>query len=36
MEYSRVFKISFASICPYYLLKAEKKGKTKEEVDLII
>ena len=36
MEYSRVFKMSFAGVYPHYLSKAEKKGKTKEEVDTII
>lgn len=28
--------MSFASIYPHYVQKAKKKGKTKEEVDLII
>jgi hypothetical protein len=28
--------MSFASIYPHYVLKAEKKGRTKEEVDAII
>ncbi len=28
--------MSFSSIYPFYLTKAEKKGKTKEEVDSII
>ncbi|SRR5690606_28835713 len=32
----RVFKMSFASVYPHYLTKAEKKGRTKEEVDEII
>lgn len=32
----RVFKISFASVYPYYIEKAAKKGRTKEEVDEII
>jgi len=36
MEYSRVFKMSFASVYPLYLQKAEKKGRTKGEVDTII
>src|SRR5688572_6698449 len=30
---SRVFKISFASVYPLYIQKAEKKGRTKAEVD---
>jgi hypothetical protein len=32
----RVFKMSFASVYPHYLAKAEKKGRTKAEVDEII
>lgn len=32
----RVYKISFASVYPHYITKAEKKGRTKEEVDQII
>lgn len=32
----RVFKISFASVYPHYVAKAEKKGRTKDEVDRII
>jgi hypothetical protein len=36
MDYSRVFKMSFASVYPHYIQKAEKKGHTKEEVDTII
>ncbi|MGX5816661.1 DUF2200 domain-containing protein [Chitinophaga lutea] len=32
----RVFKMSFASVYPHYLEKAEKKGRTKAEVDEII
>jgi len=33
---SRVYKMVFAGVYPYYVAKAEKKGKTKEEVDTII
>ena len=33
---SRVFKMAFASVYPHYLTKAEKKGRTKTEVDDII
>jgi hypothetical protein len=33
---ARVFKIPFASVYPLYLEKAEKKGRTKQEVDAII
>ncbi|MCW5959727.1 MAG: DUF2200 domain-containing protein [Pyrinomonadaceae bacterium] len=32
----RVFKMSFASVYPHYIAKAEKKGRTKAEVDEII
>jgi hypothetical protein len=32
----RVFTMSFASVYPLYVQKAEKKGRTKDEVDEII
>ncbi len=32
----RVFAMSFASVYPLYVQKAEKKGRTKEEVDAIV
>jgi hypothetical protein len=32
----RIYKMSLASVYPYYVAKAEKKGRTKEEVDEII
>lgn len=32
----RVFAMSFASVYPLYIQKAEKKGRTKAEVDEII
>lgn len=32
----RVYRMSFASVYPLYIQKAEKKGRTKEEVDTII
>lgn len=35
-NYERVCKMSFASVYPHYITKAEKKGRTKEEVDEII
>jgi hypothetical protein len=35
-NYARVFKMSFASIYPLYIQKAEKKGRTKAEVDEVI
>ena len=36
MDNTRVFKMAFASVYPHYVNKAEKKGKTQEEVDTII
>ena len=36
MEPHRVYKMSFASVYPHYVTKAEKKGRTKAEVDEII
>ncbi len=33
---SRIFGISFASVYPHYVAKAEKKGRTKEDVDQVI
>lgn len=32
----RIFSASFASVYPLYIQKAEKKGRTKAEVDTII
>ena len=32
----RIFTMSFASVYPLYVQKAEKKGRTKKEVDEII
>lgn len=32
----RIYTTSFASVYPHYLAKAEKKGRTKAEVDEII
>ena len=32
----RIYKIAFASVYPHYVAKAEKKGRTKAEVDEII
>lgn len=32
----RIFSMSFASVYKLYIQKAEKKGRTKEEVDQII
>jgi hypothetical protein len=36
MNNTRVFKTSFASVYPFYIQKAEKKGRTKAEVDAVI
>jgi len=36
LENHRIFKMPFASVYPHYLTKAERKGRTKEEVDEII
>jgi hypothetical protein len=36
VEKHRIFTTSFASIYPYYVRKAERKNRTKEEVDHII
>lgn len=36
MDNTRVYKMKFASVYPHYIAKAEKKGRTKEEVDTII
>ena len=33
---TRIYKMSFASVYPHYVTKAEKKGRTKQEVDEII
>jgi hypothetical protein len=36
MKKSGIFTISFASVYPLYIQKAEKKGRTKAEVDSIV
>lgn len=36
MTRNRIYTISFASVYPLYVAKAEKKGRTKAEVDEII
>jgi hypothetical protein len=36
MTKHRIYSISFASVYPMYVAKAEKKGRTKAEVDEII
>ncbi len=36
MSQTRVFKMAFASVYPLYVAKAERKGRSKAEVDAII
>ena len=36
MDNTRVYRMSFAGVYPMYIQKAEKKGRTKDEVDTII
>jgi hypothetical protein len=36
MEKHRIYRMSFASVYPHYVAKAEKKGRTKKEVDEVI
>ena len=36
MDNSRIYKMSFAGVYPHYINKAEKKGRTKAELDEII
>ncbi len=36
MDNAKVFRMAFASVYPLYIAKAEKKGRTKQEVHAII
>ncbi|NUO17916.1 DUF2200 domain-containing protein [bacterium] len=36
MDNHRIYAMSFASVYPLYIAKAEKKGRSKDEVDKII
>ncbi|MEH7109753.1 DUF2200 domain-containing protein [Bacillus sp. JJ1764] len=36
MTKHKIYTMSFASVYPHYVMKAEKKGRTKTEVDEII
>lgn len=36
MDNTRVYRMSFAAVYPLYVQKAERKGRTREEVDAII
>ncbi len=35
-NYAKLYKMAFAGVYPYYVSKAEKKGRTQAEVDEII
>ena len=36
MDHHRVYKLRFGSVYPHYVAKAERKGRTRQEVDGII
>lgn len=36
MDNSKIFRMPFSSVYPHYIAKAEKKGRTKAEVNEII
>ena len=36
MNHDRVFRMPFASVYPHYVQKAERKGRTRKEVDEVI
>jgi hypothetical protein len=36
MKTERIYKILFSSVYPLYIQKVEKKGRTKEELDIVI
>lgn len=36
MSGHHIFKMSFASVYPHYVAKAERKGRTKSDVDTIL
>lgn len=36
MDNSKVFRMTFASVYPLYVAKAERKGRTRAEVDAIL
>lgn len=36
MKDTKIFKMSFSSVYPFYIQKANKNGRTKDEVDEII
>ncbi|PKO99812.1 MAG: DUF2200 domain-containing protein [Bacteroidetes bacterium HGW-Bacteroidetes-8] len=36
MDNTRIFKMAFADVYPFYVQKAEKKGRSKAEVNAVI
>ena len=36
MKKHRIFTTSFASVSPHYIKKAEKKGRTRDDLDTVI
>ncbi|MEO6540879.1 MAG: DUF2200 domain-containing protein [Ferruginibacter sp.] len=36
MDTARIYKLLFSTVYPLYIKKAERKGRTKEEVDAVI
>ncbi|MGF7138663.1 DUF2200 domain-containing protein [Roseimarinus sediminis] len=36
MNTTKIFKMPFADVYPFYIQKAEKKGRTKAEVDAVV
>jgi hypothetical protein len=36
MDNTRVYRMTFSSVYPHYITKAEKKGRTKEELHTVI
>ena len=36
MKNERVYRMTFASLYPLYIQKAERKGRTREEVDAFL
>lgn len=36
MDNKKIFKMAFASVYPHYIAKAEKKGRSKDEVHTVI
>lgn len=36
MDNKKIYKITFSSVYPLYIQKAEKKGRTRDEVDQVI